>query len=319
MMRAGYQKQLEGLHTALIHMGALCEEAIACAVRGLLDDDRALREKAAQLERDTDLKEREIEAICVRLLLREQPVASDLRQITAAQRMVTDMERIGDQAADIAFLAEAMYPSGTAGSLGGGAEGESGGNRRQAGAADGTAGSLGGGVEGEGGGDRRQAGATDGAAGSLERGAKGESGGDRRQAGAADGAAGSLEGGAEGESGPPTERKKGKGGLGLIVGGVHIGEMAEAATEMLTACVDSFVAGDLNKAREVVMMDDRVDDLFRKVKGELLTMITEDPQSGGACLDLLMIAKYLERIGDHAVNIAEWVVYSISGDRGKPA
>ncbi|MDR1468963.1 MAG: phosphate transport system regulatory protein PhoU [Spirochaetaceae bacterium] len=239
MIRAGYQKQLEGLHTALIHMGALCEEAIACAVKGLLDDDRALREKAVQLEKDTDLKEREIESICVRLLLREQPVASDLRQITAAQRMVTDMERIGDQAADIAALAEA----GEAGFLGEGGEG------------------------------------------------------------------GKSSSGNEG----------GKSNLGLIVGGVHIGDMAEAVTEMLTACVDSFVAGDLRKAREVVMMDDRVDDLFRKVKGELLQMITEDPQSGGACLDLLMIAKYLERIGDHAVNIAEWVVYAISGERGDPA
>jgi phosphate transport system protein len=275
MMRTGYQKQLEGLHTALIHMGALCEEAIACAVRGLLDDDRALREKAVQLEKDTDLKEREIEAICVRLLLREQPVASDLRQITAAQRIVTDMERIGDQAADIAFLAEAMYPAGEAGSLGGGAEGEGGG--------------------------RRQTGSKTGEAGSLERGSESEGG---------------LSSGSKGGGRLPVRNK---GGLGLIVSGVHIGDMAEAATEMLTACVDSFVAGDLHKAREVVMMDDRVDDLFRKVKGELLQMITEDPQSGGACLDLLMIAKYLERIGDHAVNIAEWVVYSISGDRGKSA
>ena len=249
-MRAGYQKQLEGLHTALIHMGALCEEAIACAVRGLLDDDRALREKAVQLEKDTDLKEREIEAICVRLLLREQPVASDLRQITAAQRMVTDMERIGDQAADIAALASG---AGESGSFGRGLSD------------DGEAGILGGGVSGNG----ASAGRT--------------------------------------------------GGLGLIVGGMHIGDMAGAATEMLTACVDSFVAGDLQKAREVVKMDDRVDDLFRKVKGELLQMIMEDPQSGGACLDLLMIAKYLERIGDHAVNIAEWVVYSITGERGDPA
>jgi phosphate transport system protein len=95
--------------------------------------------------------------------------------------------------------------------------------------------------------------------------------------------------------------------------------MAAAATEMLTACVDSFVQGDLEKAREVIEMDDRVDGLFRKVKQELLEMITEDPQSGGACLDLLMIAKYLERIGDHAVNIAEWVLYSILGERGYPA
>jgi phosphate uptake regulator len=285
MMRAGYQKQLEGLHTALIHMGALCEEAIACAVRGLLDDDRALREKAVQLEKDTDLKEREIEAICVRLLLREQPVASDLRQITAAQRMVTDMERIGDQAADIAALAAG---SGEAGSLGRGVSGKSG---------DGEAGYLDRSVSGKG---------SDGEAGYLDRGASGKGGG-------------GLLAESAGNKDVPAGNRDNTGGLGLIVGGVHIGDMAGAATEMLTACVDSFVAGDLQKAREVVKMDDRVDDLFRKVKGELLKMITEDPQSGGACLDLLMIAKYLERIGDHAVNIAEWVVYSITGERGDPA
>jgi phosphate transport system protein len=255
MIRAGYQKQLEGLHTALIHMGALCEEAIACAVRGLLDDDHVLREKAVQLERETDLKEREIESICVRLLLREQPVASDLRQITAAQRIVTDMERIGDQAADIAALAAGGGETGFLGS------GEASNGGRLAFPRRGNTSHI-----------------------------------------------------------TPVPREAPSGpALGLIVGGVHIGDMAAAATEMLTACVDSFVAGDLDKAREVVKMDDRVDDLFRKVKGELLKMIMEDPQSGGACLDLLMIAKYLERIGDHAVNIAEWVVYSISGERGDPA
>jgi phosphate transport system protein len=260
MIRAGYQKQLEGLHTALIHMGALCEEAIACAVRGLLDDDRVLREKAVQLEKETDLKEREIESICVRLLLREQPVASDLRQITAAQRMVTDMERIGDQAADIAALA-----AGTD-----------------------EAGFLDSGEAGKG--------------GRLSFPRRGNTGNTPSV-----------------HIAPDSGETPSGSALGLIVGGVHIGDMAEAATEMLTACVDSFVAGDLDKAREVVKMDDRVDDLFRKVKGELLEMIKEDPQSGGACLDLLMIAKYLERIGDHAVNIAEWVVYSISGERGNPA
>jgi phosphate transport system protein len=234
-MRTGYQKQLEALHTELIHMGALCEEAIASAVAGLLDEDEALREKAIQREKDIDLKEREIELLCVRLLLREQPVASDLRQITAAQRMVNDMERIGDQAADIAELAEVMYQGSST--------------------------------------------------------AKAEGGG-----------------------------KTGGFSVGEVVKGeVHIGDMAEAVREMLTASVDSYVLEDLSKAREVIRMDDRVDELFRLVKGELLEMITGGSKNGGACLDLLMIAKYLERIGDHAVNIAEWVVYSITGERGDPA
>jgi phosphate transport system protein len=222
-MREGYQKQLEILHTALIRMGALCEDAIAGAVTGFLDEDPGLREKAIQLDKEIDLKEREIESICVRLLLREQPVAGDLRQITAAQRMIGDMERIGDQAADIAVLANYMY---------------------------------------------------------------------------------------------------GEGGLSageVIKSGIHLGDMARATAKMLSASVDSFVASDLDKARQVIKSDDEVDDLFRKIKQELIEVIIKNNKSGGACLDLLMIAKYLERIGDHAVNIAEWVVYSITGDRGKPA
>jgi phosphate transport system protein len=225
-MRTGYQKQLEALHIELIRMGAICEDAIACAVSGLLDGDRALRHKAVLLEKEIDLKERDIESICVRLLLREQPVAGDLRQITAAQRMVTDMERIGDQAADIAALTESMYQG-------------------------------------------REAGAN-----SLDE---------------------------------------------AIPNGIAIGDMARAVTEMLTASVDSFVQGDKEKARAVIKMDDTVDALFRTIKRELIELITRNPQNTGACLDVLMIAKYLERSGDHAVNIAEWVVYSITGERGEPA
>jgi phosphate transport system protein len=225
-MRTSYQKQLETLHIELIRMGALCEDAIACAVAGLLDDDRTLRQKAVLLEKEIDLKEREIESICVRLLLREQPVAGDLRQITAAQRMVHDMERIGDQAADIAELAETMRRSGISGGY------------------------------------------------SLEE---------------------------------------------AIASGVHIGDMAAAVTDMLTASVDSFVQEDGGKAGEVIAMDDRVDALFLNIKQALIDMITQNNQSAGAGLDMLMIAKYLERSGDHAVNIAEWVVYSMTGERGKPA
>jgi phosphate transport system protein len=225
-MRDSYRKQLETLHNELIIMGALCEDAIAGAVTGLLEEDRELGQKAIQREKEIDLKEREIELICVRLLLREQPVASDLRKITSAQRMVTDMERIGDQAANIAALAESMY---------------------------GERGAYGGFVE------------------------------------------------------------------EIMKSGLHIGAMTEAVTEMLNASVDSFVREDLTQAREVVKMDDVVDDLFRKVKQELIEVIAGDSRTGGACLDLLMIAKYLERIGDHALNIAEWVVYSITGERGEPS
>ena len=212
-MRDIYLKKLEALHTEIIRMGALCEEAIASAVKGLLDEDASLREKTVHLEQEIDLKEREIESFCIRLLLREQPVARDLRQITAAQRMISDMERIGDQAEDIAELSAFMIGS-------------------------------------------------------------------------------------------------------TVKSDIHIGEMARAVVKMLSDSVDSFVEGNLEKAGSVIDYDDVVDGLFDKVKSELIALIAKDGSAGEACLDLLMIAKHLERIGDHAENIAEWVVYSITGERG---
>jgi phosphate transport system protein len=193
-------------------MGALCEEAIASAARGLLDELPEYREKAIKLESEIDAYEREIEALCVKLLFREQPVAGDLRQITSAHKIITDMERIGDQAADIAEISAFMIGS-------------------------------------------------------------------------------------------------------SVKSDIHIADMAKATINMLSDSVDSFVAGDLEKARGVIESDDIVDGLFSKVKGELINSIASNPQLGEDCLDLLMIAKYLERIGDHAVNIAEWVVYSITGER----
>jgi phosphate transport system protein len=211
-MRDNYRKRLETLHTDLIFMGALCEDAIANSVKGLLDEDPVLLQKAIDIEKEIDLKEREIESFCVRLLIREQPVAGDLRLITAAQRMISDMERIGDHAADIAELAPFMAGS-------------------------------------------------------------------------------------------------------AVKSDIHINEMAGAAVKMLSDSVDSFVYGDLEKARFVVGYDDVVDELFTRIKRELIDLIALDGKNGEACLDLLMIAKYLERIGDHAVNIAEWVTYSIVGER----
>jgi phosphate transport system protein len=212
-MRDIYLKKLDALHTEIIRMGALCEEAIASAVKGLLDEDASLREKTSNLEQEIDLKEREIESFCIRLLLREQPVAGDLRQITAAQRMIGDMERIGDQAEDIAELSAFMIGS-------------------------------------------------------------------------------------------------------AVKSDIHIGDMARAVVKMLSDSVDSYVEGNLEKAGSVIDYDDVVDGLFDKVKSELIALIAKDGANGEACLDLLMIAKYLERIGDHAENIAEWVVYSITGERG---
>ncbi|MDR2649397.1 MAG: phosphate signaling complex protein PhoU [Clostridiales bacterium] len=212
-MRNTYQKRLEELHTELIRMGAICEEAIASAIKGLLDEDPDTRKKAIALEKEIDMKEHEIETLCVRLLLREQPVAGDLRQITVAQRIIADMERIGDQAQDIAELSAFL----------------------------------------------------------VGKKVKSES---------------------------------------------HIAEMAAAAARMLTESVDSFVESDLTKAHDVIRYDDIVDGFFIKIKDELIELIAGDRINGEECLDLMIIAKYLERIGDHATNIAEWVVYSITGERG---
>jgi phosphate transport system protein len=193
-------------------MGALCEDAIANAVKTLVDRESGLREKVWELEREIDMKERQIESFSIHLLLREQPVAGDLRQITAAQRMITDMERIGDQAADIAELTRFIE-------------------------------------------DPR------------------------------------------------------------LIEGIPIDDMGKAAAKMLTDSVDAFVAADLQKAYAVMAYDDVVDEFFSRVKTELISLISKNSGAGETYMDLLMIAKYLERIGDHAQNIAEWVEYYITGKR----
>lgn len=211
-MRERYNKQLDKLHTSLIHMGALCEEAIACAAKTLINGDAGMQDKILSLEDETNTAEHDIEQLCLRLLLLEQPVASDLRQITAAQKMITDMERISDQAVDIAELS--LYMKSHA-----------------------------------------------------------------------------------------------------VKSDIHIADMSRATIHMVTASIDSFVKKDFAKAREVIASDDIVDDLFLEIRKELVEHITENPASASQCLDLLMVAKYFERIGDHAVNIAEWVVYSLTGDR----
>jgi phosphate transport system protein len=211
-MRETYHRQLENLHIELIRMGALCEDAIANAVKTLVDRESGLREKVWELEREIDMKERQIESFSVHLLLREQPVAGDLRQITAAQRMITDMERIGDQAADIAELTRFIEDP-------------------------------------------------------------------------------------------------------QLIERIPIDGMGKAAAKMLTDSVDAFVAADLEKAYAVMAYDDVVDEFFNKVKNELISLIAKDSGAGETYLDLLMIAKYLERIGDHAQNIAEWVEYYITGKR----
>lgn len=209
-MRNKFDSQLEKLNLELITMGALCEDAISASVKAMTYGDEALCDKVFATDSEIDQKERDIEAICMKLLLQQQPVAGDLRIISSALKMISDMERIGDQASDIAEITKFIKNS-----------------------------------------DVRSR--------------------------------------------------------------VHINDMAKAATQMVTDSVESFVKKDLSLARAVMEYDDKVDNLFGYVKDELVRLIAEDRENGEFCIDLLMIAKYLERIGDHAVNIAEWVEYSITG------
>ena len=209
-MRNKFDQQLEKLNVELVTMGALCEDALTYAIRALFDRESDMAERAEEAEKQIDQMERDIECICMRLLLQQQPVARDLRVISSALKMIGDMERIGDQAADIAeivkYLDEEEVPN-----------------------------------------------------------------------------------------------------LG------HLREMSDFAAGMVTASINSFVRQDLNLAKKVILDDDVVDGYFEKVKEALIGLIAEGDRDGAFLLDVLMVAKYIERIGDHATNIAEWVVYSITG------
>ena len=210
-MRNRFDQQLETLNAELITMGALCEEAVMYAMQALFKGDMDMAEKAFEAERQIDQKEREIENLCMRLLLQQQPVAGDLRVISSALKMISDMERRGDHAEDIAEIA-----------------------------------------------------------GYIE----------------------------EGEGIPQED---------------NLQMMARAASSMVTESVDSFVKKDLELAEKVIVDDNIVDGYFDKVKSDLIVMISEEPGKGQLYLDLLMVAKYLERIADHTPNIGEWVAYSITG------
>lgn len=210
-MRSKFDEQLAELNEELIRMGALCENVIAMSAKALLDGDMELANKAAEYDSEIDQKERDIETLCMKLILQQQPVARDLRTISAALKMITDMERIGDQSADIAEIVTMAHIT----------------------ASDET---------------------------------------------------------------------------------LHIGEMARAVIKMVTESIDAFVKRDVVLAHSVIAYDDVVDGLFDAVKRAL----TERFQAGGEmeyALDLLMIAKYFERISDHATNIAEWVLYSVTGNK----
>lgn len=210
-MRSRLDKELLMLNNELIEMGALIETAISDAAKALLDQDQKLAERAISFDTEVDKKEKEIESRCLKLLLQQQPVAADLRSISTALKMITDMERIGDQAQDISEITIRLCQ--------------------------------------------------DGYNGTME----------------------------------------------------HIPLMAQATIRMVTRAVDAFVAKDLDMAQAVIAYDDVVDDLFIKVRDDLIALIRQDPEKGEQAFDLTMVAKYFERIGDHATNIAEWVVFSITG------
>ena len=209
-MRRRFDEELQLLNKKLIEMGALCEEVIALSAQSLTEGSTELAARVAPLDEEIDRKEREIESLCLKLLLQQQPVAKDLRQISAALKMITDMERIGDQAADIAeiipfFLSHNTFDC------------------------------------------------------------------------------------------------------------TLVCRMAQQASSMVTQSVDAFVRRDVYLARSVAGQDDLVDEDFTAVKQALIAAIAREPGQGEVALDLLMIAKYFERIGDHAVNLSEWVEFSVTG------
>ena len=210
-MRSKFDEELSQLNDMLIDMGALVEKSIKRATLAILENDKKKAKKAIAADRDIDSLEKEIEALCLRLLLRQQPVARDLRLISAALKMITDMERIGDQAADISEIAKFLI------------------------------------------------------------------------------------------------------GKKYIIDLENIPKMAEATSKMVTDSIDAFVKRDLDLAQSVIEYDDVVDNLFDAVKNDVIELIQQDHTNGEQAIDFIMIAKYFERIGDHATNIAEWVVFSITG------
>ena len=209
-MRNRFDEQLFELNREIIEMGATCEEVIAAAVEAFMSGNIKLAHQVKTDAAAIDQLERDIESRCMKLLLHQQPVARDLRVISAALKMITDMERIGDQAEDIAEIVISM---------------------------------------------------------------KGH---------------------------PVAELKL-------------IKEMAKEATEMVVGSGDAFVKKDVDLAQKIIQYDDLVDDYFSKVKHDIINLVANDSSEGEFALDLLMISKYFERIADHATNIAEWVIYSVTG------
>ncbi|MDD6194501.1 MAG: phosphate signaling complex protein PhoU [Lachnospiraceae bacterium] len=208
-MRSKFDEQLAELNNQMTNMGIMIEDSIAKAVTAMSKKDEELAKSVMEGDAEIDHAQKKIESICFNLLIQQQPVAKDLRTITAAMKMVTDMERIGDHAADISEMTIFM------------GEGE-------------------------------------------------------RQADF-----------------------------------VHINKMASETVLMLHWSIEAYVEKDMEKAKAVIAHDDIVDRLFDEAKKDIIALILKNPKDGEEATDLLMVAKYFERIGDHATNIAEWVIYSL--------
>ena len=209
-MRNKFMGQLDTLNEMLLEMGTLVRNSITMASTALKEQNKDLARETIDGDNDINQMEKDIETLCMKILIRQNPVAGDFRLVSAALKMITDMERIGDQAADIAEISMFF-------------------------------------------------------------------------------------------NGPFIKKLE------------HIPQMSDAVVEMVNDSLNAFVKRDLELANKVIAQDDIVDDLFATVKGDLIELIRQNPDNGEQAIDLIMIAKYFERIGDHATNIAEWVVYAITG------
>lgn len=214
-MRSKFDEQLHLLNQEMMQMGSMIEDSIQKAINALIDQNVELAKKIMDNDTQIDHEQKKIENLCFNLLMQQQPVAKDLRVISAAMKMVTDMERIGDHAADISEMTILMSKT------------------------------------------------------------------------------------------------------KYIPNLEHINRMASETVQMLIRSIEAYVEKDMNKAVDVIASDDVVDDLFDKNKAELIEQIQRDPQSAESAADMLMVAKYFERIGDHATNIAEWVIFALDDKKMK--
>lgn len=210
-MREYFDLELKALNDKLIEMGALVEGAIKNTITIITNGEYDKLETSRMIEEKINKMEREIQNYCLNLLLLQSPVAGDLRTVSAALKMITDLERIGDQAIDIAEMSPYLKDCENIYSM------------------------------------------------------------------------------------------------------THLSEMAERSSNMVTTAIDAFVKKDLKLAKTVATMDDAIDDLFNKVKQEVVDIINANKELDQQAIDVLLIAKYFEKIGDHAENIGEWVVFSITG------